>query len=108
MALICREPTWNPIRSYLTDVSGGRSNIAPENVSAPQHLVQGTKYFFTGYLKAGDSVGNFGVAGRVVTDSPPTDGSFPIFNGAVIASELHLCRRARQVQWELPLLLMLR
>jgi len=39
--IIAKEPTWNPVRSFVTDVSAGRDDTAPENISAPVTLTAG-------------------------------------------------------------------
>jgi hypothetical protein len=94
---ICSEPFSNPVRSFMTDwtQSRTRNSTSPGNVSSPRHLIQGRKYFFTGYMKTvgyGADRANFAVAARVASDAPPPDGSFPIFSsqvssGTVITSQ---------------------
>jgi len=77
--MIAKEPTWNPVRAFFTDTSGGRDNTTPENVSAPVTLTAGQKYAFIGYHKEGGGGDNYAVAARAAGDQPVPDNEFPIF-----------------------------
>ncbi len=79
--MIAKEPTWNPVRSFVTDASGGRDDTTPENVSAPVTLTAGQKYAFIGYMKEGGGGDNFAVA-AVPAGEQVVNGAFPIFTKA--------------------------
>jgi len=83
--MIAKEPTWNPVRSFVTDASGGRDDTTPENVSAPVTLNAGQKYAFIGYEKEGGGGDNFAVAATAVGEQI-VNGAFPIFTKAASGS----------------------
>lgn len=83
---IATEPGWNPVRFYITDTGGARTDGAPENVSAPVTLTVGQTYAYVGYMKEGGGGDNFAVAARLASAPAVTDGAVPIFHKAASAN----------------------
>jgi len=80
---VAYEPQWNPVRNWSETTR--RTEAAPENMSAPIHLLKDKVYAWYGLMKEGGGGDNIAIAITKAGDPAPADTDLPM-NGDILSA----------------------